>query len=284
MFSRRRVLVGGLLAGGLAVGYGAGMLGGVLPGGTRLRRELGLTGPDGVVPDVPAATVAAQVRYSAARGRTVNLVTMVPVSADHTRLPVFLVLHGRSSSAQEMVGLGLPRFLTAAVAAGAKPFALVAVDGGDSYWVARGADDPQAMVRNELPGWLDELGLARPSVVLGISMGCFGALVLARNEPLAAVALISPALFENWPDAAARNAFADETTWVASEPLRHVADLPPSLPIGIWCGEEDPFYPAARRFAEQAHPAVAAFESGEHSEGYWRRVMPSVLGFLGARA
>ncbi len=274
--SRRGLILGAL--GAVVVAGGVGEYLEVLPGGVQLHRLLGLTGGVGTVPDVPAATTTVRQFHSAARGRTVNVVTMVPVGADPARLPVCLVLHGRNNNAQGMITLGLPRFLSSAVRAGVPPFAFVAVDGGDSYWVARTpADDPQQMLTGELPGWLPTLGLGpTPSTVLAISMGCFGALVYARTKPVHRLSLLSPALFQDWPDARTVHAFADERQWARYEPLRHLVPVG----LGIWCGREDPFYPAAHQLAEQARPAVARFPHGEHDDDFWRRMLPLAIRYL----
>ena len=186
-----------------------------------------------------------------------------------------LVLHGRNNNARGMITLGLPQFLTAAVRAGVPPFAFVAVDGGDSYWVPRTpADDPQRMLTDELPAWLPTLGLApTPSTVLAISMGCFGALGYARTQPVRRLALLSPALFQSWSDAETVHAFANEAQWANYEPLRH----PAPANLAIWCGREDPFYPAAHQLADQAHPATASFPHGQHDDDFWRRVLPLAI-------
>jgi pimeloyl-ACP methyl ester carboxylesterase len=227
---------------------------------------------------MPAATTTVRQFPSAARGRTVDVVTMIPAGADPARLPVCLVLHGRNNNARGMITLGLPRFLTAAVRAGVPPFAFVAVDGGDSYWVAKTpSDDPQRMLTTELTSWLGTLGLApAPSTVLAISMGCFGALVYARTKPVRRMALLSPALFQDWTDARTVHAFADEQQWAANEPLRHAA--PANL--GIWCGREDPFYPAAHQLAGQARPSVASFPHGQHDDDFWRRMLPLAIPYV----
>lgn len=273
MVTRRGVLLSGIAGVGL---LGAGFVGsieGVLPGGVQLRRALGLVGTDGTVPDVPPADTRAQRFHSAARGCEVNVVTMGAAR----NLPVCVVLHGRGSNAEGMVSLGLPKFLTAAIRAGAAPFTLVAIDGGDSYWVARkAADDPQAMLREELPVWLAGLGLAAPRAVLGISMGCFGGLQYAHG--LDAAAVLSPAVFRSWEDARTVDAFADEQQWAANEPLRH--PLPDKVKLGVWCGMEDPFYPSATQLATQTRAAVARFDHGVHTGGYWCRVLPDALNFL----
>lgn len=59
--------------------------------------------------------------------------------------------------------------------------------------------------------------------------------------------------------------------------------MPSGLPVGVWCGREGPFYPAARELAVGVHADPAAFDDGEHTEGYWRRVLPDALRFIGAR-
>ncbi|GAA3435436.1 alpha/beta hydrolase-fold protein [Kutzneria kofuensis] len=259
VISRRALLIGG--------GAGAVAVAGAVVERTRLRRLLGWTGPDGVVPEVKPVPVSVTRRRSAARGCSVDVVTMNAV----TGFPVCVVLHGRGNNARGMVTLGLPAFLAAARA----KLTVVAVDGGDSYWVPRSpADDPQKMLSDELPGWLREAGLGEPRAVLGISMGCFGGLVYARQAGLPA-AVLSPALFRSWDDARTVDAFADEAHWSSYEPLRH----PLPSRFGVWCGEEDPFYDAARELAPHAETAV--FDHGEHTDGYWRRVLPDAFGYLG---
>jgi pimeloyl-ACP methyl ester carboxylesterase len=276
--SRRTFLVGGLGVGAAAV---TGVLTDVLPGGRRLRDLLGLTGPDGEVPDVPAGPVTVERVRSAARGQDIDLVIMRPAGAPK-RLPVCLALHGRGDRARSFVDMGIPRFLTAAVQNGARPFAVAAVDGGGTYFVARDEkDDPQRMLVEELPAWLDERGLPSPTTAFGISMGCFGALRFARTrQDLRAVAVISPALFRDWSEAKTRNAFRDEQQWAANEPLRHTNDLKGTT-LGVWCGTDDPFVDAARELIDRTHPKVAAIGPGTHESGYFRRVTPDVMHFIG---
>jgi len=285
--SRRAVLTGAcVLVGATALGA-VGVAADVLPGSAGIRRRLGWNGPDGVVPSVPRGLVSAQSLESAARGTQVHLVTIVPEGVPAAGLPVLLALHGRGADAQTLVDLGLPELLTAAVRAGASPFAIAAVDGGDSYWHRRSGDDPQAMLHDEVPGWLTAGGFGPVFGALGISMGGFGALLWARgagsaSRPAAIIA-VSPALFSTWADAKARNVFADEADWAASEPLRHVDAIDGST-LGVWCGAEDPFAAQARELASKAHAAVSRFDSGAHDDGYWRRVLPEALAFAGAAA
>ncbi|MDH6136780.1 enterochelin esterase-like enzyme [Kitasatospora sp. MAA4] len=291
--TRRRLLRAGGALGGLAVlgaGTGTAMAEDVLPGGVTLRRALGLTGPDGSVPRVTPGPLTDELVASQARGRTVRLITMTPPGvADHGALPVCVVLHGRGADARAMVQLGMPQFQAAAVAAGVPPFVLVAVDGGDaSYWHQRTpGDDPQRMLLDELPGWLAARGFARPNAgapagVLGISMGGSGALryARARGAGFGPVAALSPAVFRSWDDARTVDGFDSEADWREDEPLLHL-DQPHGRPLAVWCGTEDPFCPAARQLATQGGAVQARFPRGEHTDGFWRRVLPAALDFMG---
>lgn len=293
VLTRRRLLRAGGVAGGLAVlgvGAGAAMAEDLLPGGVQLRRALRLTGPEGMIPQVATGPMTDEPVASAARGRSVRLITMTPPGvADRAALPVCVALHGRGADAETMVRTGLPQFLAAAVASGVPPFALVALDGGDAtYWHRRTpGDDPQRMLLDELPGWLAARGFAKahggaPSAALGISMGGSGALRYARGRGagFGPVALLSPALFQSWADARTVDGFQSEADWREDEPLLHL-DQPHGGPLGVWCGTEDPFCPAARRLATQAHAAQAHFPRGEHTGGFWERVLPEATAFLG---
>ena len=95
---------------------------------------------------------------------------------------------------------GVEQGLAQAVAAGLPPFAVVAVDGGGSYWHKRASgEDSGAMVLDELIPMLGSQGLDTSRVAfLGWSMGGYGALLLgARLGPArtAAICAVSPALW-----------------------------------------------------------------------------------------
>jgi S-formylglutathione hydrolase FrmB len=221
---------------------------------------------------------------SLSRRTEVELVIIRPEDAE-PNLPVCLALHGRGEGAGMFVDLGVPEKLSSVVNyQGTPPFAVVAVDGGDSYWIARNEeDDPQAMLADELPEWLGERGLAtNPFAVLGISMGGYGAFNYAANLNDPALAAISPALFLSWPEANARDVFADEKQWTDTDPLRRL-DALTGVPIGVWCGEADPFIDATRRLVDRAQPAVADIGPGDHDAAFWRKVLPEALKFVGKR-
>ncbi|WP_199440124.1 alpha/beta hydrolase [Umezawaea beigongshangensis] len=275
MVRRRGVLIGGLLG---AASLGTGVLD-LLGGDQGVRRRLGLTGPVGRIPPVNPATVLSQRFHSAARGREVEAVAIVPADVeDRSALPVCLVLHGRDGNARTAMTSGLPWFL----AAQAGPIALLAVDGGsDTWWIERRAgDDPQAMLRDEAPAWAAEMGLGPVRGALGTSAGGAGALNLARRTPLAAVAAVSPAVFARWSDARRLDAFASEESWREHEPLLHVDDLPDDTAVGVWCGREDPLYDASLTLAQATRAEFASFGHGAHDNAYWYRALPSALAFL----
>ena len=122
-----------------------------------------------------------------------------------------IALHGKGSSAATVMEGGVEQGLAQAVAAGLPPFAVVAVDGGGSYWHKRASgEDCGAMVLNELIPMLGGQGLDTSRVgFLGWSMGGYGALLLGgRLGPgrTAAICAVSPALWMS-SGAAAPGAF-----------------------------------------------------------------------------
>lgn len=172
--------------------------------------------------------------------------------------PAVLVLHGRGGSVSWWQDFGLPQFLAASGFA----MRLAVVNGGEDYWV----------------------NLAPPvpfEACLGVSMGGFGVLDIATHHRLRAVAAVSPALFPSWEDAARINGFASREVWEAHEPLRHASSI--DSPVGIWCGREDPFHDAAADLARTSRAQAGSFDHGAHDIGYWRRVMPEAVRFIGDR-
>jgi S-formylglutathione hydrolase FrmB len=276
--SRRGFVLGGLGA-GIAMAHGCGNPPSNTAGGEPDRALSGEQLTSAATP--PAEAVSTESVQSSARGSSVELIVIRPAGVPGT-LPVCLALHGRSSTARMFLELGVPQMLDAAVAEGVRPFAVVAVDGGDTYWVAKTpADDPQKMLLQDMPQWLANRGLASsPTAALGISMGAYGALNYARNPGLSAVAAISAALFASWPDAAIREAFADQAHWEATDPLRHTDEIA-DVQLGVWCGTEDPFVAQNRRLIDQAKPEVAVLGPGDHNAPYWQRILPEVIRFVG---
>lgn len=283
--SRRAVLttsavVTGVAAAGIALGPQWGT-------------SLGVSAPGTLLAASPAAArgvVKVERLHSEARSRWVDLVTVLPDNLPRPNLPVCLMLHGRYGTARK-VG-GLPSFLASAAAQGAvRPFAFVAVDGGDNYWHRQpSGDDPMAMLLEEVPAWLAERGLGGPGQLpfacAGTSMGGFGALLYARRrrergQPLRAVAAVSPALLTSWTEMSKRNAFTDAADWASMDPLRNVDKLG-DVPVGVWCGTEDRLcIEGTRQFIRYAKPVVGSLSPGGHDDGYYRKAVPEVIRFLG---
>ena len=94
---------------------------------------------------------------SAARGGiSTNWAIARPPGQTKPLRPV-IALHGKGSDAATVMAGGVEQGLAQAVNAGLPPFAVVAVDGGGSYWHKRASgEDAGAMVLNELIPMLDK--------------------------------------------------------------------------------------------------------------------------------
>lgn len=260
--SRRAVLLGTAGLGGVAVlGAAAYAI-----GPDRIRGRLGLL-PDPWIPDAPQGQVRLETVRSDARGRDVQLFTAVPYGhGDGAGLPVVVVLHGASATAADFEAFGLARFLTRSAQDGAAPFVLVGADGGAQRWVARGTDDPGAMVTDELPGWAATRGFDADRLALwGWSMGGYGALRIAETTPgfARAVAAFSPAIATG------------DAVFAGAAAVAHT-------PLGVWCGEDDSFFPAVSEFVDAlpTPPEVASFGAGGHTRNYWNDHTLAAFDFL----
>jgi pimeloyl-ACP methyl ester carboxylesterase len=284
-FTRRALLLGGAAA-VVAVGSGVAVETGLLPGRTTMHAVLGLNGPPGVIPDIAAGPFVHGAFTSAWRsGSTSWAVSYPPGSSVDASLPVLISLHGvRGDSAQTFGDyLGLDRFLAAAVADGASPFAIAAIDGGNSYWHARkSGEDASRTVIDEFLPLLAERGLLTDRVALfGWSMGGFGALDIARtlgSRRVAAVIAESPALWES-AERTPAGVFDDPADFAAHTTFGHQVALD-GIAVRIDCGTGDGFLPAAQKYvAGFSSPPAGSFEPGGHDPGYWRRMAPAQLAF-----
>jgi len=208
------------------------------------------------VPDADEGEVRVETVASTAMGGEVGLFTAVPAGhGNGAGLPVVVVLHGASATVDEFEEFGFPQFVTAAVEAGAPPFVLVGPEDGPSGWVADGDVDPPAFLRDELPALLAQRGYdAGRIAVWAWSRGGYGALRLAVDTPdyARAWALFSPAVTEDDPTLADLTALD-------------------GVPVGVWCGTDDAFYPAVRAVADRLPqpPDPAVYEHGRHTRVFW---------------
>jgi pimeloyl-ACP methyl ester carboxylesterase len=217
-FNRRRLLVYGL--GGIAAAAAAGATGlelvshGILPGGQMLDQLDGACAvPSPVLTFAPLGASVSNEFDSQARKRTVGYtIAYPPKHGPGSTLPLVVMLHGFGGNhANAVVGMSPAQAVALQVGREPlEPMAMVTVDGGDGYWNPHPGDDPMAMVVDELIPLCQGLGLGRaPQRIgtMGISMGGYGALLLAEKCPhlIAAVAAISPAIWTSYAEARAAN-------------------------------------------------------------------------------
>ncbi len=300
MVSRRTFLLGAL---GAAVLAGGGSVvaieDGVLPGRMRLADLAGACDIDAAPPDGPVGAITSGRFASSARGRDLGWSLVLPPG--HTTaagLPVTLVLHGRGEDhSSGFAQLKLHQFLAAYVRAGGTPFALAAVDGGDSYWHPRSnGDNPLRMITQEFLPMLGRLGLRTDATgVLGWSMGGYGALLLAREAnrgtlvdvgasprtTVVAAAASSPALFASY-QASASGAFDNAADFARYGDLASQPDVG-ETPLYVGCGATDSFTGETRRYrANTSPPPAGGISTGCHTSGYWRSVAAAQISFMGS--
>lgn len=120
---------------------------------------------------------------SAARGGIkTNYVIAMPPGQSKMLRPV-IALHGVDGDANQMIDMGVPDGLARLAKEGKPPFAVVGVDGGNTYWHKRtSGEDSGAMVLDELLPMLSTMGFDTSRVgFMGWSMGGYGRFVWAPS-------------------------------------------------------------------------------------------------------
>jgi dienelactone hydrolase len=220
-----------------------------------------------VIPYAPIGDERVERRNSVARGRQVDFYTAVPAGHGSGKgLPIVIILHGASKTAADFPRLGFGAFLTDAVRRGAPPFVLAGATGDRLAWRPSGGDDPQRMVREEIPRWCAQRGFDITRIaLLGWSMGGYGALLLAEAYPgwARAVAAFSPAVRPG-------------------DDVLTAANLLRGTRVGLWCGRQDPLYDDVLSLQEAlpSPPAAGDYRDGRHNFGYWSRCVPDGFDFL----
>jgi predicted esterase len=220
---------------------------------------------------------------SAARGGVPTNWAIARPPGQIAALRPLITLHGKGSDAATVMAGGVEQGLAQAVDAGLPPFAVVAVDGGGSYWHSRASgEDSGAMVNDELIPLLSARGLDTSRVAfLGWSMGGYGALLLGGrlgSARTAAICAVSPALWLS-PGAAAPGAFDGADDFSANS----VFGMPAlaSIPIRVDCGDSDPFYSATKEFvASLPNPPAGGFFPGGHDPSLWSAQLPAELTWI----
>jgi predicted esterase len=291
--SRRAML---RLGGGAAVGLtGALALGGVFKDRSETQAATAAPEPPAPPPvepplparpsplSAPAPTVVRGSFVSAARGGVETNWAIVRPPGQIAALRPVIALHGTGADAAAVVNFPMAHYVADAVNAGAPPFAVVAVDGGDGFWHKRASGgDSGAMVLDELIPMLGSQGLDTSRVAFwGWSMGGYGALLLgARLGPArtAAISALSPGLWPSFNEAPA-GAFDSAADFAANT----VYGLPAlaSIPIRIDMGTSDSLYPGAQTFIAQLPTRPAGGNSpGGHDFAFWSSQLPAELGWI----
>ena len=204
-----------------------------------------------------------------------------------------LALHGRGGRAWDTFGwMHADDALHDHVSGGGRPFAIVAVDGGDhGYWHPRSdGTDSLRMITDELLPRAADLGIdTRRIATIGWSMGGFGALMLARESAqgrlrggttvVAAVAN-GAAL---WPrsELTAAGAFDSPEDFARWGDLVTDPGVDGKVALRVDCGESDPFAPSVRRYRAAVTPTPAgAMSPGGHDGEFWRPLLPTQLAFV----
>lgn len=269
-----------------ALRLGAGAAAGLFAPGT-------LAGLARAAPPDPAGPVATGAAYptresgsfvSAARGGVeTNWIIARPPGQTAPLRPV-IALHCKDGDAAWVMDLGVEEQLAKLVAAGRPPFAVISVDGGNTYWRrhANGTDSG-AMVLGELLPMLATRGMDTTRVgFMGWSMGGYGALLLGtRLGPArtAGICAISPALYMTY-FGAPNGAFDSVDDWRTASAFNLVPQLAP-IPLRVDCGTSDSFYYATNAFVNQLNPRPAGgFSPGGHDTSYWQAQLPAELAWL----
>ncbi len=163
--------------------------------------------------------------------------------------------------------------------------ALVTVDGGNGYWTPHPGDDALGMVIHELIPLCQERGLGTHAIgMMGISMGGFGALMIAENYPhlVKAVAAISPAIWTTYAQAHYVNpgAYANAAAFRRYDAVTHTASLR-GRPVRVASGQSDPFHPYVVALADALpRGAIVTFPPGAHTSTFFRSQEGPSMAFL----
>ena len=219
-------------------------------------------------------------------GIKTNWVVVMPPghNRQNSYLRPVIALHGKDGNASQMLELGVEDGLAKMTKEGKPPFAVVGVDGGNTYWHKRtSGGDSGAMVLEELLPMLSTMGIDTSRVAfMGWSMGGYGALLLGsragpvpdrgdlRDQP----GVVTPR------SPAAPPARSTATTTGCNTVCSGLPALD-SIPLRVDCGTSDRFYPATRAFVNQLKkPPAGSFSEGGHDVDYWRAQLPGELTWI----
>ena len=210
----------------------------------------------------------------------------LPPGGAQPELPLAVFLHGINGSHTVLLeDLAAHEALQRHLDAGGAPFAIAAVDGGNTWWHRRAdGSDTQSMLVKEFVPFLGSQGYDLGRIGLfGLSMGGFGSLLLAsqgRLPGVRAVAAVSPAVWDHY-DPSQGSAFDGPADFAAHDVFALRPRLA-ALPKRIDCGTGDDLAATVRQYrAELPGEVEGGFQPGGHDYNYWRAVLPNVVSFLG---
>jgi S-formylglutathione hydrolase FrmB len=214
-------------------------------------------------------------------GRSLKQVLVLPAGPSAGR-PLLVLLHGRSSGADQF--LGDPMFTELKQLGSRAPVILIPSGGDHSYWHDRrdgrwgsyvvGEAIPAALARTHADAHRLAIG--------GVSMGGFGALDIARHPGFCAVGAHSAAI---WPTAGqtASGAFDDPADFARHDVMAAAAHGNPygHAPVLVDVGRADGFRFADEKLANdlRAHGANVTFRFQPGGHSGWRGRMDQYLRF-----
>jgi pimeloyl-ACP methyl ester carboxylesterase len=293
-WTRRRVLTWALGAGAsMAAAAVAGVelvSKGVLPGHQELLTLEGACAvPAPVLEFSPLGPAVSGRFFSRARRRVVGYtIAYPPGHGPGSTLPLVVMLHGYGANHTNALS-GLSPAQALALRVGDRPLfpmAMATVDGGGGYWHPHPGDDPLGMLVNELIPMCRARGLGRGAqglATMGISMGGYGALLVAERYPamVRAVAAISPAVWTTYAEAHGANpgAYSSAADFAANDVVTHASAIE-RMAVRMASGLDDPFRPGVRALAAELPHAAVDFSKGCHSGPFFLAQEPPSLEFL----
>jgi enterochelin esterase-like enzyme len=253
------------------------------------RLTVGDCGPAGDPPPEAGLPITREIIRSRYVSEPVEVsICFPPGHVAGTPVPVCFCLPGRGARGRDVFRVfRIHDAMVAALARGGASFAVVGVDGGESYWHKRASgEDRMAMLEKEvIPRTEDRHLLGAEGAgraIMGWSMGGYGALRAAQRNPtlFEAVVAVSPALWLRHQDAVADafdgpDDYRRNDVFDAAESLRGMA-------VHVDCGASDPFVNATREFIRRLPtPPVGGIADGCHNDDYWLRVASGQIDTLG---
>jgi pimeloyl-ACP methyl ester carboxylesterase len=197
---------------------------------------------------------------------------------------IVFVLPGRGERPHDaMIELGFSR--AAYGSASSVPLAVAAVDGGETYWHGRASGgDASAMFAREFVPFAERVIAERrsmPEAIVGDSMGGYGALLVASEDPkrYRAVAIASPAIWTSYPGKGI-DAFDGPGDYARNDIYRRKALR--SIPLRIDRARHDPFAAGIAKLAKLVPGTIVAEHPGCHDDAFFASVVDDQLRFVSA--